>query len=243
MSVSAPLGDSVHVTLDANPGINVENGQLSARGQNFLILTQSTSGEMLTVHVQRRHDVGSETPVIIVPNTGLATVAEPTNLPAHWDQRRFIQPINAVPVGHYRAVIPGTALAPTEANPVATGWIGVTAADDKTYIPDDPGRTGPLAGRTGNESQIGSRARITGRHLAAPGPGPVPAGPNYATRADFYGKSRYHLTWTASAPLRYHVLRAVESSVVSTDQRADNNVPDTMRSPHRLRTMRDTPPG
>ncbi|MCC6629295.1 MAG: hypothetical protein IT340_18055 [Chloroflexi bacterium] len=220
LSVSAPLGDSVDVTLDANPGINVGNGQLSARGQSFLILTQSTSGEMLKVHVQRRHDAGSETPVIIVPSTGPATVAEPTNLPARWDQRRFVQPINAVPVGHYRAVIPGAALAPTEANPVATAWIGVSAADDKMYIPDDPGRTGALAGRTGNESPIGSRARITGRHLAAPGPGPIPAGPVYATRADFYGRSRYRLTWTASAPLRYHVLRAVESGLTSTDQRA-----------------------
>jgi hypothetical protein len=151
---------------------------------------------------------------------GPATVSEPTRLARRWAERRHVEPIATPPVGHYRAVIPGAVMVPSASVPVQTSWIGVTAVDDKGYIPDDPARTGPLGGRPGNESQIGSRSQIRARHLAPPAVGPTPAGPVYATRADFYGRSRYRLTWTVTPPNRYHVWRAVESSVVTSDLRA-----------------------
>jgi hypothetical protein len=217
VSVGSPSDTSATVTLDAAPSFDPTGGELTSRGRSFVVT--SRSGAVLTV-APNRIGRADGTVDLGVPSTGLAQLSEGWRRSRIWQTRSAIVPVDAPAAGYYRAIIPGAILNPTSAQPLATGWIGVTAADDKTYIPDDPARTGPLGGRIGNESGIAVRQQIHAVHRTPPPPGPVPTTPQFASRADFYGRSHCRVSFPVTPPAAYHLWRAVEGSVVASDLRA-----------------------
>lgn len=69
-------------------------------------------------------------------------------------------------------------------HPFARAWIGVSSADDQSYIPDEIPAAQPNGGRPGNESSIASvvaEARYIGRPVFVV-PDPLPAVPESVTR-------------------------------------------------------------
>lgn len=216
-NVGAPSATAVTVTLSAPPPFNVVGGELMSHGRGFLVSSQS--GTSLAV-VPSRIGKSDGTVEVGVPATGQAQLAEGWRNPRIWQSRAHVVAVNTPKPGYYRADIPGALLSPTPAVPLATGWIGVTAADDKSYAPDDPARTGPLGGRIGNESGIAVRQQIHAVHRTPPPAGPVPTAPPFASRADFHGRSRVAVSFAVIPPARYHLWRAVESSIVASDLKA-----------------------
>lgn len=217
VSIGASTAQTVTVTVDASPPFNAVGGILSSRGNSFHVL--AVSGTTLTVtRAAKPQTNGAVT--MVDPEVGSASVIEAVSDPRKWLVRLHVEALASTPTQTYQVVIPGQLLTTSVSSPVTTGWIGVTAVDNRAYIPDDPGRAGPLGGRFGNESNIAVRARITAVDRSIPAPGPAPVGPVYATRADFYGLSRYTLTWAAIPSSTYHVWRATESAVTASDYRA-----------------------
>ena len=215
-AVGAPSGATTTATLNAAPPFDAVGGRLVIRGDAFPIV--SVAGATLTLArlLRPKADGSVES---IDPTTGAATLLPAIGNPRKWAERVGVLAVDAAtPAKEYEILIPG-ALPTSVAQPVGTAWIGVTAVDDKSYAADDPARIGPNGGRTGNESEIAVRARVTAVDRTAP-TAPQPAGPLFASRADFYGLSRYTLAWTAAAPTKYHVWRAVESILVATDMKA-----------------------
>lgn len=215
--LSANASTSV-VRLSTVPPFNSVGGQLVHQGTSYHIL--AVTGTDLTVRNSVRPEAdGSST--MIQPAPGPCTVLEELTNPRKWSRRIFVQPIDtANPSKTYRVFIPNFSLPTSIVAPLTTAWIGVTAVDRRSYIPDDPARTGPLSGRYGNESEIAVRARAFAVNRQTPAPGPLPAGPVYATRADFYGRSRYRLTWSSVPHAKYHVWRTTESAVCASDLKA-----------------------
>ena len=216
-SVGPPSDTSATVTLSGVPSFDAVGGELVSRGRGFVVTSQS--GTVLTVAPSRTGKADG-TVELGVPSTGLAQLTEGWRNSRIWQTRSAVEPVTAPASGYYRAVIPDILLGPTSAQPLATGWIGVTAADDKAYVPDDPARGGALAGRIGNESTIAVRQQIHAVDRTPPPPGPVPTAPQFASRADFFGRSRCRVTFPVAAPATYHIWRAVESSVVASDLKA-----------------------
>ncbi len=213
-SIGVPTDTAVSVTLSGSPSFNAIGGELTWHGRSFLVGAQSGAALSLVPNRIGRADGSVE---LVVPSTGLAQIVEGTRDPKRWQDRIHVEPLKSPPASYYRAVIPGEKLSATAIEPLATAWIGVTAVDNKTYIPDDPARTGPLANRMGNESPLAMRQQIHAVHRAPPPAGPIPSTPQFATRADFFGRSRCRVTFPVMAPARYHVWRAVESSILATD--------------------------
>jgi hypothetical protein len=120
----------------------------------------------------------------------------------------------------YRGGLP---LTPSYAEPVVYAQIGVSAADNKTYVADDPkwaaGRWGGAA-RYGNEGKIGPTATVF-CVLRAPVPAPVPPPLDsekvYASPADYKSHSFYTYRWAPTGGLKTHICRALDDAVFSTD--------------------------
>ena len=84
--------------------------------------------------------------------------------PARWTERVATVPLSAA--SSYRYVVRDRLL-PGPDTPVATGWVGVSAADGQSYVPDEILAPRPLAGRAGNESSVVPVA-VTARYLGRP---------------------------------------------------------------------------
>ncbi len=121
----------------------------------------------------------------------------------------------------------GLPLAPSLAEPVAYAYVGVSAADDRLAVDDDPKwNAGAWGHHPGNESRASSPAKIHRVWRQAP---PVPAVPPdservFATPADYHSRSYYTYRWRPQPLLRAHVCRAVDESVFTLDW--------TTRAPH-----------
>jgi hypothetical protein len=215
VSVGTPTVTTVKATLSAKPGFDPTGGLLVARGTLFRIL--GIAGTVLTLQRSAKPNTNGSVDYSDPP-LGTASVHEAMEDPEKWQDRLHVEPLDASkPAKNYRVEIPGSLLSPSKTYPVATGWIGVTAVDDKDYIVDDPHRTGALAGRPGNESLIAVRARVTAVDHSVPEAGPLPGGAEFATRADFYGRSRYTLSWNSEPSTTYHLWRATESAIHASD--------------------------
>ena len=94
----------------------------------------------------------------------------------------------------------GLPLVTTLAEPVATGGVGVTAADDKAHTLDHRGE----AARFGNESRVGGPATVVRVRRERPLAPPVPTdSPRlYASPADYHGRSFFTYRWPPAANLR-----------------------------------------
>lgn len=114
----------------------------------------------------------------------------------------------------------GLPLEPSRADPVAYAHVGVTAADDKDEVPDDPKWAGMRWGnRPGNEGRLGSPAKIFRVLRESPKPpAPPPDAPRaFATPADYHGRSFYTYRWRPVAHLKTHVSRALDDALFKAD--------------------------
>ncbi len=113
----------------------------------------------------------------------------------------------------------GVPLNPTRAEPLAYANVTVTAVDNAAHAPDTWPGTGPLAGRTGNESRAASSSRVY-RVLRTPPDPPVPVVDSdrvYATPADWHARSYYTFRWRPLPDLLAHVFRAMDESLFAAD--------------------------
>lgn len=120
--------------------------------------------------------------------------------------------------GAYRQGLP---LTTSLADPIAFGWVGVSAADGDAGTPDDPKwSTGRWGGRRGNEGKVGAPARVFRvRREKPPAPRvpPTVAERYFATPADYHGHSYYTLRWLPMPYLRTHVFRALDEILFQVD--------------------------
>ena len=118
---------------------------------------------------------------------------------------------------------PGLPLTPDRAEPIAFGHVGVSAADDKRHVTDDPRwAAGSWGGpdRFGNEGRVGGPAAIFVVHRVPPDPPaipPYPGGRLWATPADYHGRSYFTYRWIPEEHLEVHVLRAMDDSLFQVD--------------------------
>ncbi|SIT03394.1 hypothetical protein SAMN05421759_11134 [Roseivivax lentus] len=115
--------------------------------------------------------------------------------PSRWQERVAIVPLTAET--RYRHVIRDR-LTFSEANPIQRIWAGVTAADNQSYIPDER-ISGPLSGRSGNESSVAAvsaDARRYGRPAFTPPP-LLPAAPVILTSEPIRGEVAHVLDLAA----------------------------------------------
>lgn len=131
-------------------------------------------------------------------------------------------------VRHYDVFLPapgnpvreGSRLTTSQAQPLVYANVGVTAADSRAHVPDDPARTGsPLGNRPGNESAVGGPSLIHRVHRGRPDAPQVPPDDEtvFATRANYRAESFYTFRWVPASGLRTVVLRALDDSLFATD--------------------------
>lgn len=109
----------------------------------------------------------------------------------------------------------GLPLGTTLQEPVATGIIGVTAADNKTHTADVRGD----AARFGNESGIGGPATVLRvRQVPPPAPATPPDSPRlFASPADYHNRSYFTYKWLPSPQLKTYVYRALDDALFRAD--------------------------
>ena len=162
------------------PGVLICGGQLFQA-------TEHTTGQNIEITVSAIGDA----PNPVVPGQGQSFVYYPSY--------------------EYEIIVPGLppTLAPSEAEPVAYGQIGITAVDtNKNKGPVSPPYTVFAVKRE--------------RPPAPPNPPPEPE-KVFAEPADYYGQSRYTLSWPRAGNdtyLCYQVYRAVDSSLFAVDAKA-----------------------
>ncbi|MEA2602071.1 MAG: hypothetical protein QOF89_3063 [Acidobacteriota bacterium] len=128
------------------------------------------------------------------------------------------------PTREYEVFLPapdvglGNPFEPSLAEPAVYAQIAVSAADDKKHVADDPKWNDPA--RFGNESRLSPSATVF-RVLQTPPPAPdLPdlAERLYATPADYASRSYSTFRFNdPGAPLRVHILRAVDDSLFKRD--------------------------
>lgn len=157
--------------------------------------------------------------------------------PASWQRRYYVVPqdqnwtagtdASGQLVRNYEIFLPvplnaaqgGLPLTPSLAEPIVYAHIGVSAADDKPYTPDDPKWTGEWSGRPGNEGRLGAPAKVFRVLREAPPAPQLPRMPerSFATRADQNGASFYTFRWQPLAQTATHVFRAFDDALFQTD--------------------------
>lgn len=138
---------------------------------------------------------------------------------ARWDERVTVVPITAA--DRYETIVPYELHVSADV-PIAAASIGVTAADDKAYVGDDPRWNGtPLGGRSGNEGAV-SAPVIVQRTIRQPPARPAApeVGDGLASAADFYGGSYVDLQWARPAGMRVEIFRAMDETLVAVDRKA-----------------------
>ena len=131
------------------------------------------------------------------------------------------------PSGEFRAGLPLTA---SQIEPIVYAHIGISAADDKTYIPDKR-IIGDWSDRSGNEGIVGQPVKVF-RVLRVPPDPPVPPPADsdrvYTTPANYHGQSFYTYRWQPDPPLKCHVFRALDDTLFQIDWARRVKSPDTI---------------
>ncbi|HXD67688.1 MAG TPA: hypothetical protein VNV17_23885 [Solirubrobacteraceae bacterium] len=272
-AVSAVAGDVSEVMTDI---VNAEAadalaGAFLQMGARSFRVIGNEAGSPLVLRVQN-----TTNPTDPAPGTGPCAVTVPpnqslwvdTSVAANWQQRRYVvayadnvtvtTDADGNPLRTYEVLLPapgdsdrsGLALTPTIADPLAYGAVGLTAADDKTYVEDAAKWDGTEWGeRYGNESFITGPATVV---VVFRGPVPAPVIPAdsdavFASEADYHSHSFFTYRWPPLAATSLHVFRAMDDAVFSawwtqgappvsaSDDAAFPNVTDEPRWNHTLR--------
>ncbi|MEN3325389.1 MAG: hypothetical protein V7638_196 [Acidobacteriota bacterium] len=114
---------------------------------------------------------------------------------------------------------PGVPLTATPASPIVYAHVGVSAADDKTYTPDDQKWPAPWGNRPGNEGRVGPPTKIFRVLREKPAAPVLPRMPEQlsATRVDQNGSSSYTFRWLPLAQTMTHLFRAYDEAIFKTD--------------------------
>jgi hypothetical protein len=158
---------------------------------------------------------------------------------------------NGRPQRHYEVILPlagdptrtGADLPVTATNPIAWAHVGVSAADDRAHVADDPARTGQWGGRAGAEGDVGPPAKVVRvRRVAPPAPVPPPDSERvWATPADYHSHSYYTFRWQPQPNLKAHVCRAVDDSIFQVDWARRAFQPTPVVSPGNASTFPSEP--
>lgn len=112
--------------------------------------------------------------------------------PARWNSSYTAEPVTSAL--SYRALLEGVPLTVSRHTPVTYALIGVNTVDT-----------------SGNVGSVSTPVRVAARLQVKPERPPAPSGEEYATRADYYGKSQYTLTLETEEDLYYEILRATDA--------------------------------
>ncbi|HEX2515997.1 MAG TPA: hypothetical protein VH257_14920, partial [Chloroflexota bacterium] len=204
-------------------------GRLANRGRVFPVQSVRLTGRGVILRVRNLVDPDGAPilPRAAGPDEGreaLVFVTHPGaaqghfSLQADWSRGAQWQPMaREVPLSsaeRYAVTLEGIPLVTGPLIPVAYVLVGVSTVD-----------------RAGNEGPISSPVAGAVAHAVAPAaPAPITpdpgAGPEYASRADYHGRSRYTVTIGATEPgLRYDVYRALDASILALARKAGETVP------------------
>lgn len=204
LSGAAAVISGSTVTLDGDP--NLLDGQLVGE---LLFLANDTSRVDKTFSIKTIDKAAKTATVDGTPNTGGVASAWRISL-------RTYEIFLPTADGRFKT---GAPLKTSLADPIAYGFIGVSAADDKTYTPDKR-TTGDLANRTGNEGPVGAPAKIFRVHRKPPDPPALPLTDSdkvYATSADYHNRSFYTFRWVPIPNVKTHIFRALDESLFKLD--------------------------
>lgn len=132
------------IAADAMKGRYVRSGEMSFK------VSSNTAGQNIMLRFEK-----SVLDASAMPLAGPFEFPVPADAaelrPERWPERTAIAPITAAE--NYQFVFRDR-LAPTAVQPDIRVWVGVSAADNQTYIPDALSSAVPNGGRPGNESSI-----------------------------------------------------------------------------------------
>ena len=177
----------VHLQLDRAIASDIVAGQRLDAGHPFFIRSHD-AGSAIQMVVETRLRPGGVAPVPVTGPVSLALPLTPDRTrPPAWGTRQAVVPIHTDPADTAYEVVLRDLVTATDAEPVTTAWVGVSAADDQEYVAD---QLAPLDTRPGNESAIvpvQATARYHGRpeleippplasvpRVRTPEPGPEP---------------------------------------------------------------------
>jgi hypothetical protein len=141
----------VDVQLDRAVAADLVAGQRLDAGHPFFILSHG-AGSTIQMIVETRLRPGGVAPVPVAGPVSLALPLTPDRTrPPAWGARRAVVPLHADPADTRYEVVLRDLVAASDAAPIATAWVGVSAADDQGYVADP---LAPLDARPGNESAI-----------------------------------------------------------------------------------------
>ncbi len=218
----------VDLTLDRPIPADLLAGQRLDAGHPFFIRSHG-GGSTIQMVVETRLRPGGVAPV---PHLGAVSLPVPLTpdrtRPGPWGARRAVVAVDPDPTVTSYEVVLRDLLAVTDAEPVATAWVGVSAADDQSSVAD---QLDPIETRPGNESAIvplQATARYHGRpaleippplapvpRLRTPEPGPEPL--------HFTLDLTPHLPPTALAGGRVRTERAAVAAVLAACRLTDDD--------------------
>lgn len=204
LSGAAAVISGSTVTLDGDP--NLLDGQLVGE---LLFLANDTSRVDKTFSIKTIDNAAKTVTLDGTPDTGGVASAWRISL-------RTYEIFLPTADGRFKT---GAPLKTSLADPIAYGYIGVSAADDKTYTPDKR-TTGAWANRTGNEGPVGAPAKIFRVHRVPPDPPALPLTDSdkvYATPADYHNRSFYTFRWVPIPNVKTHIFRALDESLFKLD--------------------------
>jgi hypothetical protein len=147
-------------------------GQWITSNDHPFLIDTNTAGSNISIDVEP--SLLKDGPVPVVGPASFGRSLAPEHLrPAAWDSRVAVIPIGAADT--YQHIL-FDVLHPSDTLPVDTMWVGVSAADNQPYVPDEIPATAPNGGRPGNEGGMAIctvSARYTGRPPAYARPDPL----------------------------------------------------------------------
>ncbi len=145
--------------VDALAGLRLRSG-----GHSFLVEGHAAGQLNVSTRLKR-----------LALNPGAAPIAGAVTLivdtagaegrPTLFDERVEVLPITAGRTEYEAVLFDRVAL--DEHTPRQTVWVGVSSADDQSYVPDTVPPASPNGGRPGNESQVVTRM-VSGRYYGRP---------------------------------------------------------------------------
>jgi hypothetical protein len=179
--VATPSGALWQMSATLNQGIdaNAIKGQYLLTGSGPFKVASNTAGQNITINFEKSAIDPSVTPLAVPIEFPLPPDADELR-PSKWPERTAIVPITAQT--DYQFVFRNR-LTITATQPEVRVWVGVSAADNQGYIPDEIPAAQPNGGRPGNESSLvaaPANARYLGRPVFVVPP-PLPNVPEQVT--------------------------------------------------------------
>jgi hypothetical protein len=141
----------VDLQLDVAVAADLVSGQRLNAGHPFFVRSHSAgSAIQMVVETRLRANGAAPIPVVGPVQVALPLTPDRTRPPA-WGARQLVVPIHTDPSATTYEVVLRDLLAATDVAPTARVWVGVSAADDQSYVAD---QLAPLETRPGNESAI-----------------------------------------------------------------------------------------